>query len=45
MTDNVFDKLDEQAKVLARIDKNTSDNSYVVDEMLGYLVGHGNSPF
>ena len=34
MADNVFDKLDEQAKVLARIDKNTSDNSSVVDEML-----------
>ena len=34
MADNVFDKLDEQAKVLARIDKNTSDNTSVVDEML-----------
>ena len=34
MADNVFDKLDEQAKVLARIDKNTSDNASVVDEML-----------
>ena len=34
MAANVFDKLDEQAKVLARIDKNTSDNSSVVDEML-----------
>ena len=34
MADNVFDKLDEQAQVLARIDKNTSDNSSAVDEML-----------
>ena len=34
MADNVFDKLDEQAKILARIDKNTSDNPSVVDEML-----------
>lgn len=32
MADNVFDKLDEQAKVLARIDKNTSDNASVIDE-------------
>lgn len=34
MADNVFDKLDEQAKVLARIDKNTSDNDSVIDEMI-----------
>lgn len=34
MADNVFDKLDEQAKVLARIDKNTSDNASVIDEMI-----------
>ena len=34
MADNVFDKLDEQAKVLARIDKNTSETSSAVDEML-----------
>lgn len=34
MADNVFDKLDEQAKILARIDKNTSENPSVVDEML-----------
>lgn len=34
MADNVFDKLDEQAKVLARIDKNTSEDPSVVDEML-----------
>ena len=34
MADNVFDKLDEQSKILARIDKNTSDNFSVVDEML-----------
>lgn len=34
MADNVFDKLDEQAKVLARIDKNTSDNASVINEMI-----------
>ena len=34
MADNVFDKLDEQAKVLARIDKNTSETPSAVDEML-----------
>ena len=34
MADNLFDKLDEQAKVLARIDKNTSDNASVIDEMI-----------
>jgi len=34
MADNVFDKLDEQAKVLARIDKNTSDNASVIEEMI-----------
>ena len=33
MADNIFDKLDEQAKVLARIEKNTSDNASVIDEM------------
>lgn len=34
MADNVFDKLDEQAKVLARIDNNTSDNASIVNEMI-----------
>ena len=27
MADNVFDKLDEQSKILARIDKNTANES------------------
>ena len=34
MANNVFDKLDEQAKVLARIDNNTSDNTSIVNEMI-----------
>ena len=34
MADNVFDKLDEQAKVLARIDKNTANESSTVEEMI-----------
>lgn len=33
MADNVFDKLDEQTRILARIDKNTSENASVIDEM------------
>lgn len=34
MADNVFSKLDEQAKVLARIDNNISDNASIVNEMI-----------
>lgn len=34
MTDNIFDKLDKQSEILARIDKNTIKNTSVVDEML-----------
>lgn len=34
MADNVFDKLDEQSKILARIDKNTANESSTVEEMI-----------
>ena len=34
MADNVFDKLDEQSEILARIDKNTANESSTVEEMI-----------
>lgn len=34
MADNIFDKLDEQSKILARIDKNTANESSTVEEMI-----------
>lgn len=34
MADNIFDKLDEQSEILARIDKNTSSESSDVEEMI-----------
>ena len=34
MADNVFDKLDEQSQILARIDKNTANKSSTVEEMI-----------
>lgn len=34
MADNIFDKLDKQSEILARIDKNTSSESSDVEEMI-----------
>ena len=34
MADNIFDKLDEQSEILARIDKNTANESPTVEEMI-----------
>ena len=34
MADNIFDKLDEQSQILARIDKNTASESSAVEEMI-----------
>lgn len=34
MADNIFDKLDEQSEILARIDKNTASESSAVEEMI-----------
>lgn len=34
MADNIFDKLDEQSEILARIDKNTANESSTVEEMI-----------
>lgn len=34
MADNIFDKLDEQSEILARIDKNTASESSTVEEMI-----------
>lgn len=34
MADNVFDKLNEQSEILARIDKNTANESSIVEEMI-----------
>lgn len=34
MADNIFDKLDEQSKILARIDKNTANESSTAEEMI-----------
>lgn len=34
MADNIFDKLDAQSEILARIDKNTANESSTVEEMI-----------
>lgn len=34
MADNIFDKLDEQSQILARIDKNTASESSAVERIL-----------
>lgn len=45
MADNIFDKLDEQSEILARIDKNTANESSTVEEMMVLKAENDSDPY